>query len=284
MMEQDAARPLPDATDAVTAHGVRTSKGPVARPGTCCVIGAQGRMGKLFIQRLSHAGCSVSGLDRPLEDRFLAASLPGQDLVLLAVPAPAMDEVLRLCAPHLSPETILADICSVKVQPLRLMRLHHRGPVVGTHPLFGQEPGQEGRVALTPGRGDAELEMVAALLRKAGFEPFTTTAQDHDRAMAAVQGLNFVTTCAYLSSLAGDEKIRDFLTPSFVRRLDAARKMFTEDRTLFADLFEANPYSQDAVRLFRSHLNIAAGGDIDMLAQRAGWWWREQQSGGETGP
>lgn len=268
----------------MTSSGLEPHAGPAALPGTCCVIGAQGRMGNLFVQRLTRAGCSVTGLDRPLEDHCLAASLPAQDLVLLAVPAPAMDEVLGLCAPYLSPDAILADICSVKVQPVRLMRLHHPGPVVGTHPLFGQEPGQEGRVALTPGRGDAELEMVASLLRQAGFTPFTTTAEDHDRAMAAVQGLNFVTTCAYLSALAGDEKIRDFLTPSFLRRLDAARKMFTEDRTLFADLFEANPYSQDAVRLFRSHLNIAAGGDIDVLAQRAGWWWRGQQSGGETGP
>jgi prephenate dehydrogenase len=250
----------------------------------CCVIGARGRMGELFVARLKNAGVHVTGLDRPLENPRLAITLPKQDLILLAVPAPAMEEVLVACAPHFSAATILMDICSVKVQPMTLMLRHHQGPVVGTHPLFGQDPGNEPRVAITPGRGDPARHSVSQLLEKLGFATFLTTPQTHDRAMAAVQGLNFVTSCAYLAALAGDEDIRDFLTPSFLRRLDAARKMISEDAALFADLFEANPYSQDAVRLFRSHLNLAAGGDVDVLAQRAGWWWREEHTKGKYGP
>ncbi len=244
---------------------------PIAR---CCVIGAGGRMGGLFVSRLKYAGIETVGLDQPLERQPLAEVLPRQDLVLLAVPAPAMEEVLTKCAAHCSPSTILMDICSVKVQPLRLMLQHHPGPVVGTHPLFGQDPGDALRVAVVPGRGDQAAQRISRLLEQLGFQPFPTTSEIHDRAMASVQGLNFVTTSAYLAALAGDDELRDFLTPSFLRRLEAARKMLTEDAALFADLFEANPYSQDAVRQFRSHLNIAAGGDVDVLAQRAGWWWR----------
>ena len=240
----------------------------------CCVIGAGGRMGGLFVSRLQQAGLETTGLDQPLEAHLLAEMLPAQDLVLLAVPAPAMEEVLVKCAPHCRPDAVLMDICSVKVQPLRAMLQHHPGPVVGTHPLFGQDPGDEPRVAVVRGRDESAMRMVARLLQDLGFQTFATTAEIHDRAMAAIQGLNFVTTAAYLAALAGDEGLRDFLTPSFERRLEAARKMLTEDAALFADLFEANPYSQDAVRQFRSHLNIAAGGDVDVLAQRAGWWWR----------
>lgn len=250
----------------------------------CCVIGSRGRMGALFASRLQAAGREVTGLDQPLEHQRLAAVLPGQDLVLLAVPAPVLEDVLGRCARHLSPRTVLMDICSVKVLPLSLMLGHHGGPVAGTHPLFGPEPDQEARVAVTPGRGEQALAAIQSLLAELGFAPFLTTAEIHDRAMAAVQGLNFVTTCAYLSALAGDETLKSFLTPSFSRRLEAARKMLTEDAAMFADLFEVNPYSQDAVRLFRSHLNLAAGGDVDVLAQRAGWWWREKQSRGTTGP
>ncbi|GAB6060344.1 prephenate dehydrogenase/arogenate dehydrogenase family protein [Desulfonatronum parangueonense] len=240
----------------------------------CCVIGAGGRMGGLFVSRFKEAGFETTGLDQPLEAPLLAEVLPVQDLVLLAVPAPAMEEVLAKCAPHCRLDSILMDICSVKIQPLRLMLDHHPGPVVGTHPLFGQDPGEEPRVAVIPGRDEQAMQMVAQLLQGLGFQTFPTTAETHDRAMAAIQGLNFVTTAAYLAALAGDDALRDFLTPSFERRLEAARKMLTEDAALFADLFEANPYSQDAVRQFRSHLNIAAGGDVDVLAQRAGWWWR----------
>lgn len=249
----------------------------------CCVIGSRGRMGRLFTSRLQAAGVTVAGLDQPLEQRRLAEVLPGQNLVLLAVPAPVLEDVLTRCAEHLSPEMILMDICSVKVLPMAAMLKHHVGPVVGTHPLFGPDPNQDARVAVTPGRGDQALAATMDLLAGLGFTSFLTTPETHDRAMAAVQGLNFVTTCAYLSALAEDESLESFLTPSFSRRLEAARKMLTEDATMFTDLFEVNPYSQDAVRLFRSHLNLAAGGDMDVLAQRAGWWWRNKYIRGTTG-
>lgn len=262
----------------IGAHGAPPSLQRV------CVIGARGRMGGLFCARLKAAGRTVTGLDRPLEDSSMAGLLPRQDLVLLAVPAPALEEVLQRCAGSLPHFAVLADICSVKVLPMNLMLKYHPGPVVGTHPLFGPEPESEVRVAVIPGRDAQALDAVASLLGEMGFTPFRTTAETHDRAMAAVQGLNFVTTCAYLSALAEDPGIEAFLTPSFARRLDAARKMLTEDASMFTDLFEANPYSQDAVRLFRSHLNLAAGGDVDVLAQRAGWWWRRKKSGGTTGP
>lgn len=253
----------------------------------CCVIGARGRMGRLFCSRLEAIGRQVIGLDQPLECLALAEVLPQQDLVLLTVPASALKDVLRQCAGYFSPSVILADICSVKVLPMSVMLKYHVGPVVGTHPLFGPEPDMlvhGARVAVTPGRDDQALAAVSGLLAEMGFTPFQTTPETHDRAMAAVQGLNFVTTCAYLSALAEDAGIEAFLTPSFTRRLEAAKKMLTEDASMFADLFEANPFSQDAVRMFRSHLNLAAGGDVDVLAQRAGWWWREKLTGGTDEP
>jgi len=265
----------------VNTGGKENQVGTITR---CCVIGSQGRMGALFASRLRAAGISVFGLDQPLEKERLAEVLPGQDLVLLAVPAPVLEDVLIRCVEHFSPETILMDICSVKVMPMVVMLKYHAGPVVGTHPLFGPEPDQNARVAVTPGRGDQSLTVIMDLLAALGLTPFTTTPEIHDRAMAAVQGLNFVTTCAYFSALAEDESLESFLTPSFSRRLEAARKMLTEDAAMFADLFEVNPYSQDAVRLFRSHLNLAAGGDVDVLAQRAGWWWRKKHIRGTTGP
>lgn len=250
----------------------------------CCVIGSHGRMGALFVTRLQATGREVSGLDQPLEKQRLSEVLPGQDLLLLAVPAPVLEDVLIRCAEYLAPKMLLMDICSVKILPMAAMLKLHAGPVVGTHPLFGPEPDQNARVAVTHGRGDQALAAIQGLLDELGFAPFLTTAEAHDRAMAAVQGLNFVTTCAYLSALAEDESLKAFLTPSFFRRLEAARKMLTEDAVMFANLFEANPYSQDAVRLFRSHLNLAAGGDVDVLAQRAGWWWRTKEIRGGAGP
>ncbi len=239
------------------------------------IIGAGGQMGGMFAARSLAAGHEVRAMDRPLNLEKLRQGIRGADLLLLSVPAKAVDEVLELVVQVLEPPQILIDNVSVKEQPLASMLRHYAGPVVGTHPLFGPVPPEEARVALTPGRDNkdgAACRAVAAWMQELGFTPFETTAEEHDRAAAVIQGLNFVTTVAYLSVLAHDKGVKQFLTPSFERRLEAARKMVTQDAELFAMLFETNPFSQDAVRSYRNYLHVAAGGDIDILVERAKWW------------
>lgn len=252
-------------------------------PSCVAIVGASGRMAKLFAERSRDLGMTVRGLSRPLTPELFARELPGADLVVLSVPADALEDVAWMAAPHLDGSQVLADVCSVKVRPVQAMLEAYAGPVAGTHPLFGPDPGPgRNRVALAGGRGEAAMELAEAWFTAMGFPCFRTDPEAHDRAMAHVQSLNFVTTVAYLATLAEDESLLDFLTPSFDRRLVAARKMLTEDHAMFSALFEANPYAQDAVRRFRTMLGIAMGGDVDLLCERAGWWWRGTKERGEA--
>lgn len=242
---------------------------------SAAIIGARGRMGVMLGERLRAAGVEVGELDQPLTDADLDRELPGRDIVILAVPASAMRSVAERAARRMRAPQILADIGSVKVEPMADMRRAYDGPVVGTHPLFGPTPGpEENRVAVVADGDDGAARAVCELSIRLGMEPFLTTAEAHDRAVGQIQGLNFVTTIAYLATLADQPEIEAFLTPSFRRRLDAAESMVTRDAELFAGLFEANPFGQDAVRRFRNFLHVAAGGDVDLLVERARWWWR----------
>lgn len=254
---------------------LRDTSSPVA------VIGARGQMGARFSRAFKDAGYPVTEFDHPLDQGALPQAVGQAGLVLLCVPITAMREVVETVAPHLGPNTILADICSVKVQPLHEMLAGTSTPVVGTHPLFGpQTLDGELRIAVTPGRGQEATDNLSDCFRKLGFAPFTTTADEHDRAMAYIQGLNFVTTVAYLCASPLETGIERFFTPSFGRRVEAATKMITEDASLFSTMFEANPHSLEAVRMFRSYLNVAAGGDLELLSQKALWWWRKQHDAG----
>ena len=244
------------------------------------IIGCRGRMGKLLAARWSAAGHDVGGLDLPLTDEGFSSALSGADAVFLCIPAGALSEVLPRLAPHLDGRQVLADITSVKMRPLAQMEAAYAGPVVGTHPLFGPKPQPSDlRVCVTPGRNAEEphIALVEGLFRDMGCASFRSTAQAHDRATASIQGLNFISSLAYFSTLAEQEELLPFLTPSFRRRLEASRKMLTEDAPLFEWLFEANPLSQESVRQYRSFLNVAAGGDINVLVQRARWWWKEER-------
>jgi prephenate dehydrogenase len=239
------------------------------------MVGAAGKMGRLIVARCRKAGLACFELDAPLDMDMARRSLPQCDLVLLAVPAQAVTKVLAELGPLMPRHTILADICSVKVRPLEQMLEAHPGPVVGTHPLFGPKPAENepARVAVCPGRGEEAVRLVEELVAALGFTPFRASAHEHDRAMAYVQGLNFVSTVAYLATQAAHEGLSRFLTPSFTRRLDAAKKLILEDAELFKTLFEANPHSLEAVRAYRQYLNVAAGGDLDLLVERAKLWW-----------
>ncbi len=247
------------------------------------IVGARGQMGALFVRALHKAGLTVATLDRPYTDAALRDGLAKAQLVILSVPVPAMRAVAEQIAPFLEPGAILADVCSVKVRPLEQMLSAYKGPVVGTHPLFGPviPEGFTPRVAITPGRSfpndeGGAAEAVARVFASAGFETFASTAEEHDRAMACVQGLNFITTVAYLAAARQTPGIENFLTPSFERRLEAARKMLTQDRELFQLISEDNPFLQETVRQFTAYLDLAAGGDLDLLSARASWWWRDK--------
>lgn len=251
------------------------------------IVGARGQMGALFVRAFHKAGYAVTTLDRPYSDEAIRAALSGPDgksadMVLISVPVTATRAVAERLAPFMGANAILCDVCSVKVNPLRQMLEAYSGPVVGTHPLFGPviPEGFEPRVAVTPGRDFTDgrtgaAEAVSDVFARAGFAPFASTAEEHDRSMAVVQGLNFITTVAYLAAARQTPGIENFRTPSFERRLEAARKMLTQDRELFQLISEDNPYLQETVRQFTAYLDLAAGGDLDLLSARASWWWRD---------
>jgi len=258
----------------------------IRRISTVAIVGARGGMGRLYAGRCALAGIEVIALDRPLTDAAIAEAAGRADCFMLSIPVPAMADVCRRIARFMKPGMILADLCSVKTRPLGDMLEAYEGPVVGTHPLFGPgwAEGDDARVAVMPGREDfgadeEALERIWRWTEAMGFAPFRTTPAEHDRAMAYFQGLNFVTSVAYLAQQAGSEELAPFVTPSFKRRLEAARKLLLEDAELFTILFEANPFSQDAVRNYKNYLNVAAGGDVDLLVQRASKWWTAQDAG-----
>lgn len=244
------------------------------------VAGAHGQMGEMLGTRFRNLGAEVLCYDAETPEKKVAEIVANCDLLLLCVPVTAFPEALGLIADKLNPGTVLADVCSVKEKPMKAMMEAYDGPVVGTHPLFGPviPEGFEPRVAVAEGRDADCAAQVASLFDACGFSSFTTTAEEHDRAMAAIQGLNYITTAAFLGMASRLPNADKFVTPSFERRLDAARKMLTQDSDLFAAISEANPYLQETARNFMSYLSLAAGGDFDLLTSLAQWWWRDDNS------
>ncbi len=246
----------------------------LSEPGSICILGSKGRMGSMLMQEGTAAGFGMTGFDLPMED---LSSLAKARLVILCVPVPAIEEVLHKICPFMNQQAVLCDITSVKERPVASMLKCWPGDVVGTHPLFGpvHDYLDDLPVAMvrTERCSDAGYAAACCFFSGLGYRLFDTDAETHDKAMARIHNINFVTSLAFCAQTSMDSSLSDFITPSFRRRLAAAKKMLTEDAAMYSYLFEANPHSQQAVRQFSAILSLASAGDIDLLLSKARQWW-----------
>lgn len=176
---------------------------PSVSPRSVLILGF-GAFGRLAARALApYLPVAVCDPDAAAQGRAAALGLPlvpaaraGEfDIVLLAVPVPALAGALALIAPHLRAGQIVADVCSVKEGPAALMRraLPEGVEILATHPMFGPQsmPGDlaGGRVVLCPLRGAGWRRIAAFLRHVLGLKVILTSPAEHDRHAALTQGL-----------------------------------------------------------------------------------------------
>lgn len=145
-------------------------------------------------------------LERGIIDRYTfdpAEAARGSELLLLAVPVAAMQQVTAQFVPFLPPGCIITDAGSVKEQVVRTMEafLPPALPFVGAHPIAGTEQAGaaaafatlfEGRLCLltpTPRTDPRALARVRALWEGVGMRVEEMEAATHDSVLARVSHL-----------------------------------------------------------------------------------------------
>lgn len=151
------------------------------------------------------------------------------DLVVLCAPIAAIESLLEPVSRVLRDGAIVTDVGGVKVSVERAARGMRKGvKFVGAHPMFGGEKGGfdrvtrfTGAVAVCTDSGDqAAIDEVARFFAALGARVVRCTAEDHDRAVARVSHLPFVTAHALIDSADGDALAEELAGPGFA---DATR-------------------------------------------------------------
>ncbi|MBI5524242.1 MAG: prephenate dehydrogenase [Desulfarculus sp.] len=218
---------------------------PFTRP-LVGIIGGQGRMGRWLKARLEEDGHQVRVADRghgppPCE---LAAACP---VLILAVPVPAVAQVMAAIGPFTRTDGLLLDIASLKQAPLEAMLAHARGEVIGGHPLCGPTaPSLAGQVFFVcPGRGSRWWAWLQAWLGRAGAQAVEITAASHDRLMAQVQTLRHMLLLGLGHTLreVGFKPARDLplAGPWFGSLVGLLEHQGQQPADLYADLALNNP-------------------------------------------
>ena len=131
------------------------------------------------------------------------ATTAGSDLILLGAPASALAELVRSLLPHLSGQTLVTDVASVKAPVEKELSplLQGRARWIGSHPMAGSEDSgfsaaradlfQGATVILSPAKSTlAETTRDAGeFWKKLGGKIVQLDAAEHDRQVARVSHL-----------------------------------------------------------------------------------------------
>lgn len=216
------------------------------------LVGGGGRMGRFFNTHLSQAGHKVRILGSQ-DWKQAKELLKRADLVLVCVPIEyTVDTIIKLST-YLSPTTALADITSIKTPIVKAMLEHHRGPVMGLHPMFG--PGLESfakqKIVACPGRQTEAFDWLLSLMGNYGGELIYATPEEHDRLMATVQAVRNFATFGFGAFLAADRvevgRSLDFSSPAYRQQIEMVQRLFSQSAPMIVDIILASPESRAAI-------------------------------------
>lgn len=173
-------------------------------------------------------------------------TVAAKKIVIFAVPLAAFEQVLSRTVPFLDTNAMCFDVCSVKMQPLEMMRriLPETVEIIGTHPLFGPQSGREGingmRVAFCPVRTDKTDAIKSFLTEKLNLRVFEKTPAAHDEEMAHVQALTHFVARALDELHVSDSELA---TVSYEELMRAARLVSEDSWALFQTIQQGNPFA-----------------------------------------
>ncbi len=233
-------------------------------PRVVLVIGGGGRMGQLYGRWLAASGHHVRVLEQ--HDWHRVSELTeGVDLVLVSVPIDQTEAVIARLKGKLEPETVLADVTSHKVAPLKAMMEAHSGPVVGFHPMHGPDVESLSRQLLIhcPGRASEKADWFLEQTRLWGMRVQTSSAHDHDQAMDLVQGLRHFVAFLHGSFMRRHqmepERVLECSSPVYRAELMMTGRIFAQDPALYADIVFGSEDRRSLLLDFLAHHEHLAG-------------------------
>jgi len=252
--------------------------------GTIGIIGGAGRFGRWFKNffecfpifseqeiLLSDVGAEMSSKE----------ATKRSDLILVSVPITVVPKVLEEISPFLTQEKLLVEITSVKshlIAPLSAIGCD----VLSLHPMFAPSVSIAGQRVThyrfqntESGPADLLHDRVLSVLREAGALLVPITPEEHDRAMAIIQGLTHLSAIALggaLEKLNADvPALQALSSPVYQIRMAMVGRILGQDPRLYSEIATVNPYVKESVEAFSSALKELSGsierGDIESLSQ-----------------
>lgn len=182
------------------------------------------------------------GVTRVGEQEVLAC-----EAIFLCVTISALETVLRRIAEKLPENTVVMDTCSVKVFPVEAMTRHlpDTAQLIGTHPMFGPDSGQNGieglplvfcPIRVTSKVSDFWRQEFVSL----GLSVHVLSPEEHDREAAYTQGVTH-----FMGRVLDDLQLEPsrISTVGYTKLLEIIEQTCNDPFQLFVDLQRYNPFT-----------------------------------------
>jgi prephenate dehydrogenase len=207
-------------------------------------------------------------VDRTQEAEKIGAEFVSLDcalqnkLIILAMPMENLEETLNNIKDKLKPDTVVIDVCSLKIFASELMKkiLAKNIQIIGTHPLFGPQSAKDSivgmKIALCNINAKKEtFEKVIKFCDSLRLRTIITTPEEHDRQMAVSQALtHFIGQACKKINL---ERV-ELSTKTFDDLMSIVDIIKNDTPKLFNNMQQMNVFAKDARESF-----IKAAMEID---------------------
>jgi prephenate dehydrogenase len=224
------------------------------------IIGGAGRMGrwltKYFLTQTHEIVISDINLEnaKTFEENGVdlaennVTCVQNADFVIVATPIQEVSKVIREIAPFMKPESVLAEISSLKKNVIETLMKVSKNSIhpISIHPLFG--PGVQDlkgwKIAVIPLlNSKLEVELTKKFFSQAQI--ILVDAETHDRAMALILSLPHFINVIFAQIISEEDfsLLRKLEGTTFKLQQTLAGSVMTEDPLLQADIQMENTYT-----------------------------------------
>jgi prephenate dehydrogenase len=178
-----------------------------------------------------------------------------QKIVILCVPISTLKEVLVEIGPLLDKDSVVVDVCSVKVYPTEWMKasLPETVSILATHPIFGPDSAADSlkdrKIFLSPIRiSNKQYQKIKTYLASKELVLIESTPQEHDEQIAVSLALTHYIGRA-LSEFGAAPL--DIDSEGYKRLLHILEVVKHDTWQLFYDMHRYNPYAEKKRAAFR---------------------------------
>jgi prephenate dehydrogenase len=190
---------------------------------------------------------------------FTLPEVCSTDILIPSVPIHAFENTIKEISPLLSENTLVFEVCSVKVHPKDVLEkyLPKNISYILSHPMFGPESFKKHNNSiegfnLVIEKGRIEKDKYADLLSKlrtTGLNIIEMSAEEHDRKAAVFQ----FTTIFMGLVIRGSGLERTEIDTASARQMHNFTEMIGDDIGILKDMYKYNPYCKEQLnKIFNS--------------------------------